>query len=59
LYQHFERTCREAGLRQLKAIGNVGHESSWKFHTALGFDAREVPDYAGPGRARMVFTKQL
>jgi ribosomal protein S18 acetylase RimI-like enzyme len=59
LYQHFEEACRRSGLRQIKAIGMVGHEASWKFHTALGFEAREVPDYAGPGRARMVFTKNL
>ncbi|MFT3921460.1 MAG: GNAT family N-acetyltransferase [Myxococcales bacterium] len=59
LYQHFEAACRRAGFRTIKAIGMVGHEASWKFHTALGFEAREVPDYAGPGRARMVFTKSL
>jgi hypothetical protein len=37
----------------------VGHEASRKFHTALGFEASEVADYAGPGRARMVYTKSL
>jgi GNAT superfamily N-acetyltransferase len=59
LYQHFAEACKRGGLTQLKAIGMVGHEASWKFHTALGFEAREVPDYAGPGRARVVFTKSL
>lgn len=59
LYQHFEEACRQTGFKQLKAIGMVGHEASWKFHTALGFEAREISDYAGPGRARMVFTKAL
>jgi ribosomal protein S18 acetylase RimI-like enzyme len=59
LYQHFEEASRRNGLRQIKAIGMVGHEASWKFHTALGFAAREVPDYAGPGRSRMVFTKSV
>jgi L-amino acid N-acyltransferase YncA len=59
LYEHFEEACRRAGFKQLKAIGNVGHEASWKFHHALGFDGREVADYAGPGRGRIVFTKAL
>lgn len=59
LYQHFEQACRRTGFKQVKAIGMVGHEASWKFHTALGFEASEVTDYAGPGRARMVFTKAL
>jgi GNAT superfamily N-acetyltransferase len=59
LYQHFEQACRKAGFAQIKAIGMVGHEASMKFHTALGFKAEEQPDYAGPGRARVVFTKAL
>lgn len=59
LYQHFHESCKEAGLRELKAIGMVGHEGSLRFHTALAFEVREVADYAGPGRARMVFTKRL
>lgn len=59
LYQHFGESCGRAGLKQLKAIGMVGHEASWKFHTAMGFSAREEQDYAGAGRARVVFTKSL
>ena len=59
LYEHFARACKREGLTKLKAIGMIGHEASWKFHTAQGFEAREEPDYAGPGRARVVFTKPL
>jgi len=59
LYQHFCERAQAAGLAELKAIGMIGHEGSMRFHAALGFDVREVPDYAGPGRARMVFTKRL
>jgi L-amino acid N-acyltransferase YncA len=59
LYQNFAEKCRAEGLHKLKAIGMVGHEASWKFHHALGFEAQESPDYAGPGRARVVFTKTL
>jgi len=59
LYQHFAESCKRAGLKQLKAIGMVGHEGSASFHRALGFEAQEIADYAGEGRARVVFTKAL
>jgi len=59
LYQHFCEACKRSGLVRIKAIGMVGHEGSLKFHTAQGFEAAETPDYAGPGRARMVYTKTL
>jgi len=59
LYARFEERCREAGARRLKAIAAVGNEGSTEFHEALGFTAREVPDYAGPGRSRMVFERSL
>jgi GNAT superfamily N-acetyltransferase len=59
LYQHFTDACKRASLQQIKAIGMVGHEGSRQFHTAQGFEASEVADYAGPGRARIVYTKAL
>ncbi len=59
LYQHFADACSRAGLKTIKAIGMVGHEASWQFHAAMGFAAHEDSDYAGPGRARVVFTKAL
>ena len=59
LYQVFTERCQEAGARSLKAITLVGNEGSIRFHEALGFDVEEVPDYAGPGRSRVVFTKPL
>jgi GNAT superfamily N-acetyltransferase len=59
LYQHFTDACKRAGLLQIKAIGMVGHEGSRQFHTAQGFEAGEMADYAGPGRARIVYTKAL
>jgi predicted GNAT superfamily acetyltransferase len=43
----------------LKAIAAVGNDASVAFHEALGFTSEEVAHYAGPGRARMVFTKSL
>lgn len=59
LYKQFTDRCRAAGAKRLKAITNVGNEGSVRFHEALGFDVREERDYAGPGRARVVFTKEL
>lgn len=59
LYEHFAQSCARAGATELKAIGMVGHEGAMTFHTALGFVAEEVADYAGPGRARVVFKKEL
>jgi ribosomal protein S18 acetylase RimI-like enzyme len=59
LYAEFTERCRTAGARRLKAITTVGNEGSVEFHRALGFDVREDQDYAGPDRARIVFTKEL
>jgi ribosomal protein S18 acetylase RimI-like enzyme len=59
LYEQFIERCKKAGVERLKAITTVGNEGSVRFHEALGFEAREVPDYAGEGRARIVFTKAL
>lgn len=59
LYAHFTEWARGAGAARLKAITAVGHEASVRFHQALGFTVEERPDYAGPGRARMVFFKDL
>ncbi|MGF1465808.1 MAG: GNAT family N-acetyltransferase [Sandaracinaceae bacterium] len=59
LYEHFAERARQAGAARLKAITTVGNEVSVRFHRALGFAVREDPDYAGPGRSRVVFTKRL
>jgi GNAT superfamily N-acetyltransferase len=59
LYETFEERCRERGARSIKAISTIGNEGSIRFHEALGFRSHEDPDYAGPGRARLVFTKPL
>jgi ribosomal protein S18 acetylase RimI-like enzyme len=59
LYERFEERCRSEGVPRLKAIAAVGNDASVAFHEALGFTSEEVAHYAGPGRARMVFTKSL
>lgn len=59
LYQRFCENARAAGLRRVKAIAAVGHEGPIRFHLAQGFQGVEDPNYAGRGRARMVFIKDL
>lgn len=59
LYARFTERAGAAGAGLLKAITTVGNEGSIRFHEALGFDVDEVADYAGRGRSRVVFTKDL
>lgn len=59
LYAVFLDRARAAGAVRAKAITNVGNEGSVAFHRAMGFSITEDPDYAGPGRARVVFTRDL
>jgi GNAT superfamily N-acetyltransferase len=59
LYESFEDSCRSAGCKGMKAVTVPGNDGSVKFHVALGWQWTTVRDYAGPGRDRVVFTKQL
>jgi GNAT superfamily N-acetyltransferase len=59
LYSAFEEDCAREGCRRLKAITTLGNEGSVRFHQALGWSMAEVEDYAGPGRLRIVFTRDL
>ncbi|WP_106410008.1 GNAT family N-acetyltransferase [Streptomyces canus] len=59
LYEAFAEAARGQGAVRLKAITSVTNEGSIAFHRSLGFDARVVEDYDGPGRPRVVFTRDL
>lgn len=59
LYDAFEERARDAGATRVKAITTVGNDGSVRFHEALGFRVHDEPDYAGPGRSRVVFEKDL
>jgi hypothetical protein len=59
LYEAFEQDCLKAGVTRMKAITTIGNEGSQIFHQVMGWDMIEVEDYAGPGRARIVFSKQF
>jgi ribosomal protein S18 acetylase RimI-like enzyme len=59
LYAEFAQHARDAGAVRIKAITTPGNQGSIDFHVALGFAAERVTDYAGPGRDRFVFTRDL
>jgi GNAT superfamily N-acetyltransferase len=59
LYKDFTERCASLGCLRMKAITTHGNEGSIRFHQALGWNAEEVADYAGPDRKRLVFTKSL
>lgn len=59
LYEAFIERCTERGCERMKAITTHANEGSIRFHIALGWNAEEIDDYAGPARRRMVFTKPL
>ena len=58
LYEEFARVVRDLGGVRLKAITTLGNQGSVEFHRALGYAVEQVQDYAGPGRARYVFTRE-
>ncbi len=59
LYARFTEECSRAGCERMKAITTLGNEGSIAFHLAVGWDTQEIEDYAGAGRKRLVFTKNL
>jgi GNAT superfamily N-acetyltransferase len=59
LYARFVEECIQAGCARMKAITTTGNEGSIRFHLAVGWQAHEDEDYAGRGRKRIVFTKEL
>jgi len=59
LYNWFETESRARGCLAVKAITTLGNEGSMRFHRSIGWEAHEVPDYAGPGMPRIVFSKTL
>ncbi|MEZ4288888.1 MAG: GNAT family N-acetyltransferase [Polyangiales bacterium] len=59
LYVQFFEHCKNLGVARVKAIAAKGHEGPMHFHRSLGFSVDEIADYAGPGRERVVFVKDL
>ena len=59
MYETFTERCRNLGCERMKAITTSGNEGSIKFHNALGWQSKDIEDYAGPDRRRIVFTQDL
>ncbi|MER6489632.1 GNAT family N-acetyltransferase [Streptomyces griseorubiginosus] len=59
LYEAFTAAARGQGAVRLKAITSPANTGSLAFHRSLGFQDRLVEDYDGPGRPRVVFTRDL
>lgn len=59
LYKDFIGACVRAGCQRMKAITTPGNDVSIRFHLGVGWQASEEEDYAGPGRKRIVFTREL
>ena len=59
LYDTFLNDARRRGARRVEAITATTNTGSVAFHQRLGFSADVVPDYAGPGQARVLFSLAL
>jgi GNAT superfamily N-acetyltransferase len=59
LYNEFTRLAHARGCSELKAVTTPTNAGSIAFHRSLGMSAEEIGDYAGPGRPRTVFRKEL
>ncbi|MFF7945567.1 GNAT family N-acetyltransferase [Streptomyces griseorubiginosus] len=59
LYEAFTAAARSQGAVRLKAITSPANTGSLALHRSLGFQDRLVEDYDGPGRPRVVFTRDL
>jgi|SRR5450631_1418401 len=59
LYDTFLSQAHRRGARRVEAITTTTNTGSVAFHQRLGFSADIVPDYAGPGQARVLFSLAL
>lgn len=59
LYEEFTRQAQAHGAARIKAITTPNNVGSIAFHKALGFHGVQVDDYAGNGRQRVVFSRDL
>lgn len=59
LYRAFADLAAADGCSRIKAITTPDNTESIAFHQSIGMDAREIPDYSGPGRPRIVLSRDL
>jgi ribosomal protein S18 acetylase RimI-like enzyme len=56
LWRDFAAQAAAAGATRLAAVTTPTNTVSVAFHTGLGMAAEEIPDYAGPGQPRILFS---
>lgn len=59
LYEAFFDNARRHGARRVVAITTTTNTPSLGFHQRLGFSSEVIPDYAGPGQSRVLFSLSL
>ena len=59
LYAGFAELALARGCTAIKAITTPTNLGSVAFHESIGMQAEQIADYAGPGRARIVFRREL
>ena len=59
LYARFAELATTRGCQEIKAITSPENAGSIAFHESIGMHGREIPDYSGPGRTRIVFSRDL
>ena len=59
LYEAFIARAKTRGATRMKVISAPGNDASERFHVAMGFSTQVTADYAGPGRARVIYLRKL
>ena len=59
LYDAFCELAAAKGCTGIKAITTPSNAASIAFHEAIGMRSHEIPDYSGPGRPRVIFSRDL
>ncbi|MGZ4277214.1 MAG: N-acetyltransferase family protein [Solirubrobacteraceae bacterium] len=60
LYERFFAVCRTHDRDTVRCVTSPANDRSIAFHRALGFEVGDpVPDYDGPGLARVALTRRL
>ncbi|GAA2010900.1 GNAT family N-acetyltransferase [Brevibacterium samyangense] len=59
LYTAFLDRARSFGASEVQATTEPENAGAISFHSSLGFEGERIPDYAGAGRDRVLFSRAL
>jgi len=59
LYDAFCQLAASRGCNKIKAITSPTNSDSVAFHESIGMHASEIADYSGPGRPRIIFSREV